>query len=119
LTSLRPADCVAGCLISSHDQQGNVGYNNEHYEDNLEQREERVNYHVEGITRDGKPFALHAEYPITGKYTNHGREDKPNSVYDCAPHEKSLKRINIHDVPPFPVRIQRPASFLVRMPSFS
>jgi hypothetical protein len=112
-------DLVAGCFISSHDQQGNVGHDIEHYEDNLEQREERVNYHVEGIPRDGKPFALHAEYPTTGKYTNHGSEDKPGSVYDCAPHENFLKRINIHDVPPFPVCIQRPALFFVRMSSFS
>jgi hypothetical protein len=112
-------DLVAGCFISSHDQQGNVGHDIEHYEHNLEQREERVNYHVEGIPRDGKPFALHAEYPTTGKYTNHGSEDKPGSVYDCAPHENFLKRINIHDVPPFPVCIQRPALFFVRMSSFS
>jgi hypothetical protein len=112
-------DWVAGCFISSHDLQGNVGHDIEHYEDNLEQREERVNYHVEGIPRDGKPFALHAEYPTTGKYTNHGSEDKPGSVYDCAPHENFLKRINIHDVPPFPVCIQRPALFFVRMSSFS
>jgi hypothetical protein len=44
---------------------------------------------------------------ITGEYTNHGRENKPDSVYDCAPHENSLERINIHDVPPFPLCIQR------------
>jgi hypothetical protein len=112
-------DLVAGCLLSSHNQQGNVGHDIEHYENNLKQREERVNYHVEGIPRNGKPFALYAEYPITGKYANHGREDKPGSVYDCAPHENCLKRINIHDVPPFSVCIQRPALFLVGMSSYS
>jgi hypothetical protein len=97
---------VAGCSISSHDQQGNVGYDIEHQEDNLEQREEGVNNHVESIPRDREPFALHAEYPITGQYTNHGSENKPNSVYDCAPHENPLKRTHIHDVPPFSVCIQ-------------
>jgi len=66
-------DWVAGGSISSHDQQGNVGHDIENQEDDLEQCEERVDDHVEGIPRDGKPFALHAEYPITGKYTNHGR----------------------------------------------
>jgi hypothetical protein len=100
-------DLVVRCSISSHDQQGNVGNDIEHQEDNLEQREERVNYHVEGIPRDGKPFALHVVHPITGEYTNHGRENKPGSVYDCAPHENCLERINIHDVPPFPLCIQR------------
>jgi hypothetical protein len=111
-------DLVVRCSISSHDQQGNVGNDIEHQEDNLEQREERVNYHVEGIPRDGKPFALHAENPITGKYANHGRENKRGSVYDCAPHEESLKRINIHDAPPFPVCIQRPTLVFVCMSSF-
>jgi len=44
---------VAACLISSNDQQGNVGHDIEHYEDNLEQREERVNDHVEDIRETG------------------------------------------------------------------
>jgi len=100
-------DLVVRCSISSHDQQGNVGNDIEYNENNLEQREERVNYYVEGIPGDGKPFTLHAVHPITGEYTNHGREKKPGSVYDCAPHENSLERINIHDVPPFPLCIQR------------
>jgi hypothetical protein len=92
---------VIRCPISSYDQQGNVRNNIEHQKDNLEQREERVNGHVKGIPRDGKPFALHAIHPITGECTNHGRQDKPDSIYDCTPHEKCLKRIPIHDVPPF------------------
>jgi hypothetical protein len=100
-------DLVVRWPISSHDQQGNVGNDIKHQEDNLEQREERVHYHVEGIPRDGKPFALHAVHPITGEYTNHGRKNKPGSVYDCAPHKNCLERVNIHDVPPFPLCIQR------------
>ena len=100
-------DLVVRCSISSHDQKGNVGNDIEYKENNLEQREERVNYRVEGIPRDGKPFALHAVNPIAGEYTNHGRENKPGSVYDRAPHENSLERINIHDVPPFLLGIQR------------
>jgi hypothetical protein len=111
-------DWVARCSVSSYDQQGNVGNDIEHYKDNLEQSEERVNYHVEGIPRDGKPFALHAEYPITGKYANHGRKNEPGSVYDYAPHENSLKRINIHDVSPFSVCLQRPTLVFVWMLSF-
>jgi hypothetical protein len=99
-------DLVVRCSISSRDQQGNVGNDIEHQEDNLEQREERVNYHVEGIPRDGKPFALHAVHPVTGECTNHGCENKPDSVYDCAPHKNCLERINIHDIPPFPLCIQ-------------
>jgi hypothetical protein len=94
-------DLVVQCSISPHDQQGNVGNDIEHQKDNLEQREERVNYHVEGIARDGKPFALHVVHPITREYKNHGRENKPGSGYNCAPHENCLERINIHDVPPF------------------
>jgi hypothetical protein len=58
------------------------------------------------------------EYPISGKYTNHGRENKPGSVYDCTPHEKSLERINIHNVPPFLVCIQRPTLFFIWTSSF-
>jgi len=100
-------DLVSKYAISSHDQKGNVGDDIEHQEDNLEQREERVNYHIVGIPRDGKPFALYAVHPISGEYTNHGRENKPSSVYDCAPHEYSLERIHIHDVPPFSLCIQR------------
>jgi hypothetical protein len=96
-------DLIVRCSISSYDQQGNVGNDIEYQEDNLEQREERVNYHVKGIPRDGKPFARYAVHPITGEYTNHGGENKPGSVYDCAPHENCLERINIHDVPPFPL----------------
>jgi hypothetical protein len=97
---------IVRCSISSHNQQGNIGNDIKDYEDNFEQREERVNHHIVGIPRDGEPFALHTEYPISGKYTNHGRENKPGSVYDCTPHEKSLKRINIHNVSPFFVCIQ-------------
>jgi hypothetical protein len=29
-------DLVVGCYISSHDQQGNIGHDIEHYEDNFE-----------------------------------------------------------------------------------
>ncbi|OGQ00953.1 MAG: hypothetical protein A2026_17535 [Deltaproteobacteria bacterium RBG_19FT_COMBO_46_12] len=47
-----------------------LGNDIEHHENNLEEPEERVNCHVEGIPRDGKPFALHAVNPITGEYTN-------------------------------------------------
>jgi len=91
--------------ISSYDQQGNVRNDIEHQEDNLEQSEERVYYNIEGIPRDGKPFALHTVHPITGEYTNQGRKNKPDSVYDCAPHENCLERIHIHDVPPLPLCI--------------
>jgi hypothetical protein len=54
---------------------------------------------------------LHTVHPITGKETNHGRENKPGSVYDYTPHEKPLKRINIHNVSPFFAFIQRPTLF--------
>ncbi len=33
------------------------------------------------------------------------------SVYDCTPHEKPLKRIDIHNVSPFPVSIRSSTLF--------
>ncbi len=104
-------DLVVGCYLSSHDQQGNVGHDIEHYEDNLGSHEERVNHYIVGIARDWESFALRIVHPITGKYTNYGRENKPGSVDDCTPHEKPLKHIDIHNVCPFPVSIRSSTLF--------
>jgi hypothetical protein len=93
---------LGGCPVLRDDQQSNVRNEIEYKEDDFEQPEERVNDHVKSFSGNGKPFALRAVHQIRSHYAHCDPEDQDGSVYDCAPHEESCQRLNIHDVPFLP-----------------
>ena len=102
----RQVQVYSGSFLSD-DQQSHVGNDIEDQKDDFEQPEERVNDHVEGFSGNGKPFALRTVHQIRGQHAHGGPEDQQGSVYDCAPHEESCQRLNIHDSPFLIIPMQR------------
>ena len=65
-TGILPWKGLAGDLPLSDNQQGYVGNDIEHQDDDLEQPHERVKNHVEGFTGNRKPFALGTVHQVRG-----------------------------------------------------
>ena len=63
-----------GCFLSPQDDQGDVWDEIEHQKKHLEETNEGVNHHVEGISGDRNPSTLNAIDPIASKRTDDARE---------------------------------------------
>jgi hypothetical protein len=84
----RQVQAVVGWSFLSNDQQSHIRNGIEDQKDDLEQPEKGVNDHVEGFSRNGKPFALRTVHQIWGKYTHCAPKDQQGAVYDCTPHKE-------------------------------
>ena len=98
--------------LSTHDQQGQVGCDVEHNEEDLEDPQVGVGNDVECFPGNGEPSILYSVNKTGGKTDKQGAVDEDRSIDDRAPHEEGGEGVNVHFVMGWVVVIVRRASYL-------
>jgi len=86
--------------ILPYDEQRQVRHEIEHQKEDLEQPEEAVHHHVEGLAGNRKPAALRAVHEVGGKQEHDSPQDQQGPVDDGAPHEEGCEGVELHDRTP-------------------